>query len=505
MLVAPSFLQVFIDEVLIAGHEDWAFWLVAGLAGLAVLGWLTVRLSLRVRRRWLVATKSVLYERGLDWLFGHAGARAASGAGQVAALDRLLDQAEALPESQLDALIDGCTLSLLILLLALYSLPLAALVVVLFFAVGVFEQIRFGLSIEDDVREAAAETARQFALYTEGSDHAMPLVGRMRARRWAHARAAEDALVQQYESYEHTTASVRVFVAGALHAVSLGAGGWLVMDGALSLGALIAFQAILALALERAASLNGNLLSIRNCIEDLSEDIPVRVLAGNSSTHDDAPNIQQGDTNHIEFIDFASSRDDGHIHLTVPASTAIVLEANVGLGAEIFAREACGELATNGIVRHGGETAPKLVLVSPGDAMLEQTVGEALDPNASTDEASLARQLVDVGVAADGDEAALALVNRPPSSLSESQRCKLSIARAANQNADIVFVERVADRLSPADIESTRRHLTARGQSVVFITDRPSQYPADLSRIRFDDCVRTEGAEEDTASSEEEA
>jgi NHLM bacteriocin system ABC transporter peptidase/ATP-binding protein len=254
-LVVPAFTKIFVDHLLIAGHENWLRPLLAGMALTVVLRATLVGLEHAALAR-LEATVAVqstsrfmahLFRLPLTFFSLRYPTEVAGRYALHFALSRLLTGS--LPTNALNVVVGG----FYALLLLAYDVWLASGVL----AVGLLN----GLALRWAAR--ALREANHRCLATEGRLIGTALngvqgIGTLKASgtetawatRLAGMRAPAVLARQQLAVLSQAVSVVPGVLGGLTTAFILGLGGWRVMTGALTLGELVAFQALASLFLQ---------------------------------------------------------------------------------------------------------------------------------------------------------------------------------------------------------------------------------------------------------------
>ncbi len=248
--VLPAAVQVFVDDVMTRRFVGWIFWLFVGLVvASALLGGLNALQEYSLRRA-QAAVGTALGSR-LFWRLLHVPvlfyAKTPAGTA-LQRLDAATQFAQTIAEiagkgltSAVQAPFYGC-------LLFVYSPRLAA-VCVLLTAGNLFATQAIGR------RRAMllAAQQRQAAALTSTSVHGLRAIETLKSmgaesfffRRWADANAAVVGAQQRIDSLSISFNLVPQALAAAVSAVAIAYGALLCIQGALSLGSLVAFQMLL--------------------------------------------------------------------------------------------------------------------------------------------------------------------------------------------------------------------------------------------------------------------
>jgi len=249
-LVIPGLQRAFIDYYLIAGLHDWLWWLIGGIAAIAVLKGLLVyfqqRTLARFQVRFAVATTGRLLWQILHLPIAFFTQRNPGElAGRVGIGDRLTGL---LSGSVTVTIVNLLAITIYAAVMVTYDVPLAVMVVV-------FAALNLSLLLWLSRRLA---DAHQRMLQDDGRMQAMMLQGfanmeTYRAsgteglffRRWAGAHARVVSAEQAMAFWQRLLSSLPIMLTTIAGVCIVLLGGMRVMEGTITIGMLIAFQAIM--------------------------------------------------------------------------------------------------------------------------------------------------------------------------------------------------------------------------------------------------------------------
>jgi NHLM bacteriocin system ABC transporter peptidase/ATP-binding protein len=499
-VVAAGFSRIFIDDILIRQSRNWLVPLLIGMAVTAMfraaLTILRQSLLMRLQAKLSVVTTSRFLWRvlGLPLEFftqRHAG----DIANRVAAnetIARLLSSG-----------IASNALSLISVLLfaaamAVYDIPLAVVCVVISLLNVVLlralarrrEELSYRLALEQGKLLSASVGVVRTIETIKASGLEDDIFGR-----WAGLQAKTLNAQQQLGSSAVTLEMVPTLLSGLSVAAMLGIGGWRVIDGALTLGGLVAFQSLAANFSEPFANLVnyfGGLQTIKGALERL-EDVyryPSEARTSVEATADIPPKL--AGRVELKNVSFGYSAleppllDD--LSLTISPGARVALVGVSGSGKSTLGRLICGlykpwsgELLFDG--RGLADVPPQVFAnsVSYVDQDIFLFEGTARDNLTLWDSTVAERDLISAAHDAliHQDLATRSgnydcHVNEGGTNFSGGQRQRIEIARALVGNPSILVLDEATAALDPITEKAIDDNLRRRGCTCIIIAHRLS-------------------------------
>ncbi len=248
-LALPVLLALFVDRVLVAGHSDPGLLLSAAMLAVGVLTWLLTWLQLRALRELVLRLSINQSDRYLDRLlqlpmrfFAHRFA------GDLAMRMRLIDQVAEIGAGQLGRLAVDLVMSAAFLGVMLYFHALLALAVL---SLGILcmlmIQVLTGLRRNHNHR-----LRREQGMLAGTSVVGIKMIESLQATardndffsRWSGRQARELNARQEFVELGHVAASLPGLFQILVAALVFGIGGWQLMAGEMTIGALMGFYVL---------------------------------------------------------------------------------------------------------------------------------------------------------------------------------------------------------------------------------------------------------------------
>ncbi|WP_426954640.1 NHLP family bacteriocin export ABC transporter peptidase/permease/ATPase subunit [Muricoccus radiodurans] len=250
-LLVPAFSQVFVDDVLVGRFDDWLKPLLLGMVGtgvlMALITWLQLDLLMRLEMRLAVSGSAAFLDRltRLPVAF-FAQRHPGDLAGRVVLNDRI---ARLVSGDVGRGLLGLVTAIAFLAAMALYDLALTG-VVALAALVNLAALVWLGRSLADDNQRLLSRSLRTDGLARQGlqmvdSYRASGSEGLLLAQ-LAGARAGVANITQRLALRRGLLEGLPGFIAIAASAAVLVLGGMRIMEGAMTVGQLVAFQALTA-------------------------------------------------------------------------------------------------------------------------------------------------------------------------------------------------------------------------------------------------------------------
>ena len=497
-ILIPAFTRVFIDEVLLRGSRGWLTPLLIGMAATAaartMITLLQQSLLLRLQTKVAVASVSrfLWHVMSLPMTFFHQR-HAGDIAGRVGANERV---ARLLSGALAANALNVVSVVFFALAMAVYDWPLAALCVTISMlnvaSLALISRRRDELNRGLAVERAKLDSGTVGIVRTIETLKAGGLEDDAFAR-WAGYQALVLNAEQRLGLYTACSEIFPPFFAALTMAVILGLGGLRVMQGALTIGGLVAFQSLTASfsgPITQLVQFAGSFLTIKGDLARL-EDVFNYPLEPSHHPRGDAPARLSG---RIEITDLAfhySPLDPPVVEgfeLTVEPGMRVALVGLSGSGKSTIGRLITGlSRPSAGEIRFDGglstEISPALFAASVAyvdqDVFLfEGALRDNItlwDPDVA--EADITRALKDAAIY--DDIAARpggidSYVSEGGANFSGGQRQRIEIARALVGNPAILILDEATAALDPATEKQVDDNLRRRGCTCIIIAHRLS-------------------------------
>lgn len=498
-LALPIMTRIFVDYVLVRGLEDWLTPLIIGLALTALVRFLLLEL-----KNWTLAqAETRLAVDGAREMFRHIlrlpvaffGARYA---GEIATRLSLSDGlASLLTDEVAEIALNFLAAAFFLMLMIAYD-PMISLVVVVMSMLNLIVILRVARVISDGHRKISIDSGKLAGVELSGIQDIETY----------KAAGAEDAFFGRWSGLHANLTSARQMMGqslvvvqatpGLLSALTSAAvltlGGWQVMRGEMTIGALVAFQTLAASFTSPVLALTGlgaQLQEVRSFTErtdDLLRQAPDPALM------DDGDPIEQLPQGRIDVIGLAF----GHMPLEPPLIDGFELSLPVGgsvalVGASGSGKSTLGRLIAGlytpraGVVAIDGRPLaewPRAALAA-GVAYIDQDIvlfeGTVRDNLSLWDETLPETQVIKAA-----HDAAIhdVIAGRPGNyegkveeggrNFSGGQRQRLEIARALAGNPRIIVMDEATSALDTAIEATIIENIRERGATLVIIAHRLS-------------------------------
>ncbi len=254
-LLVPAFARVFVDDILLAGRNDWLAPLLAGLALTAVLRgvltWLQQHTLLRLETKLALTTSATFFRHVLRLPVAFFTQRYAGEISGRVAINDLL--AQLLSRGLATAFLGLLLIVFYALAMLTYSVPLTLLGLAIA-ATNLLVLRRVARRQADGHQRLLQDQGRLLGTTMAG----LQTIETLKATggetgfftRWSGLHAKALNAEQGFGTTAHLLNTAPPLLTAISHAAILGTGGWLVIDGRLSVGALVAFQTLMASFLE---------------------------------------------------------------------------------------------------------------------------------------------------------------------------------------------------------------------------------------------------------------
>jgi NHLM bacteriocin system ABC transporter peptidase/ATP-binding protein len=278
-LVIPGLQRAFIDYYLIAGLHDWLWWLIGGIAAIAVLKGLLVYLQQRTLARFQVRFAVATTGR-LLWQILHLPIAffTQRNPGELASRVGIGDRLTGLLSGSVTVtIVNLLAITIYAAVMVTYDVPLAVMVVV-FAALNLSLLLWLARRLADAHQRMLQDDGRMQAMMLQGfanmeTYRASGTEG-LFFRRWAGAHARVVSAEQAMAFWQRLLSSLPIMLTTIAGVCIVLLGGMRVMEGTISIGMLIAFQAIMFnfnAPVTSAIGLSGQLQQTRGYVDRLGD------------------------------------------------------------------------------------------------------------------------------------------------------------------------------------------------------------------------------------------
>jgi NHLM bacteriocin system ABC transporter peptidase/ATP-binding protein len=499
-LLVPGLQRTFVDYYLIGGLDQWLYWLIGGIAGLAVikglLTFLQQRTLARFQVRFGVSTSGHLLWRILNLPVAYFAQRNSGDlAGRLSIADRLTGL---LSGSLAVAIVSMLTIVIYAFVMIAYNIPLTVLVCG-FAGLNLGLLLRLSSRLSDAHRRMLQDDARMQATMLQGFAN----IEAYRAsgteslffRRWAGAHAKVVSAEQAMAFWQRLLGSLPVMLTTIAGVAIVLFGGMRVMEGTLSVGMLVAFQALMLNFNSPVAGLvglGGQLQQTRGYVDRLSDVMhqqPDPLLAAGQESQDlESPRGAL----ELDRVDFGYAAVNAPLiqalSLNAPAGARIAIVGPSGSGKSTLGKLIAGLLVPRaGIIRLDGADIARLPNPVLRDAMayVDQTTtlfaGTVRD-NLTLWDATIgeermvaaARDAMVHEVIASRPTAYETAVEENGRNFSGGERQRLAIARALAIDPVLVLLDEATSALDAVVEQAIIDNIRRRGCTCVLISHRLS-------------------------------
>lgn len=497
-LAMPAFSQVFIDQVLIQGREDWLRPLVIGMIFTAILTGLLTRLQLQLLRRMRIKLSMAMSSRFL-WHILHLPVSFYDQrfAGEISSRIQLNDRLASLLSGQLATTVISAGMVVFYAIVMLQYDLILTLIAIVFVIVNLFALNWIGrLRSDTNIRLmqeqgkvsgiAIAELQSMETLKASGLESDF-------FARWAGYYAKAINVRQDMSSLNQRLGILPTMLSGVSSMLLLTVGGLRVMDGALSIGMLVAFQSLMQQFMQpvnqliRLGSdlqeLEGNLNRLEDVLSNPTEAVT------EPSLHLPAQPKLQG---YLELRDitFGYNRTTAplieNFNLSLNPGARVALIGGSGSGKSTIAKLVAGLYQPwSGEIRFDGQSNLSRSILSNSIALVEQDIllfaGTVRDNLTLWDTTIPDRNLIQACRDAAIHEVILSLSGgynadllEGATNLSGGQRQRLEIARALVNNPSIVILDEATSALDTETEKIIDYNLRLRGCTCLIVAHRLS-------------------------------
>ncbi|MCA9973501.1 MAG: NHLP family bacteriocin export ABC transporter peptidase/permease/ATPase subunit, partial [Anaerolineales bacterium] len=503
-LLIPAFTRIFVDYFLVGGRSEWIVPLIGGMALTAVLRgaltWLQQRYLLRMETKMSLTNASQLYWHILRLPVEFFTQRSA---GDISARIGQNDRVAQLLSGELATnLLNVILISFYAVLMFQYSVLLTLIGIGM--AALNFVVLRFVSRKRTDANQRLIKEQGVLLSTTYGSLQQIETIKSTGSEgdafaRWAGYQVKAVNAAQELGATTQVISSVPALLYQITTVVILTVGGFLVIDGTLTIGMLIAFQSLMASFLSpvnQMVNLGGQLQEVNGIVSRLNDvlnytaDAQVDIAAPAAPAADAQPRLS--DRIEIRDLTFGYSKLAPPLiegfNLSLEPGTRVALVGGSGSGKSTVARLVAGlytpwegDILFDGQPRH---EVPRIVLnnslrmVNQELFFFEGTIRDNLtmwDANIPAD--NIIRAAKDAHIHHEVTRRPGGydfLVSEGGRNFSGGQRQRLEIARALVTNPAILVLDEATSALDPVTEQIIDDNLRRRGCTCLIIAHRLS-------------------------------
>jgi NHLM bacteriocin system ABC transporter peptidase/ATP-binding protein len=503
-MLASGFNQLYVESILIEGRHDWLLPLVGGMTATALLKMLLSWLNATALVRLDVSMATSLAARQMWRLLQlPLSFFAQRHAGDVAHRFSLIEQLAGLVSHTLAPALIGLPNLLVFFLLLVLIDPVLSAITLATALVAVMMLLLTMRHMDNSSRRIVQYDAKMYSTTIQGfsliDEFKMSGTENALTARWAGAQARLVAAGQTAALQSQLLNEASGLIIGGASVAILIVGGFRVMDGALSIGGLLAFQTLMwsfVGPLLGIIAVGGRLQSVRGLVARL-DDVQrygAAQLTSPAAADEDAAARDDGAAPFLSLHRIAfrysplSPSIVQDISFDVPAGSRIALVGSSGSGKSTLGRIIAGLAApSEGQLRFRGDAADKPVL-----AYVEQSVvlfeGSVHDNLTLWDDSIPAARVTAAACDAQAHDFITrmkqgygALLTEGGRNMSGGERQRMAIARALAVEPSLLVLDEATSALDPAAEVAIMDAVRRRGCTCVIIAQR-------LSSIR--DCDR---------------
>ncbi|SMC91858.1 NHLM bacteriocin system ABC transporter, peptidase/ATP-binding protein [Fulvimarina manganoxydans] len=499
-LLVPGFSKIFIDEILIRGNSDWLRPLLAAMAVTAVvsalLTWLRQRLLLRMETKLALAESArfVWHLMRLPLPFfsqRHAGDISY----RIDANDRI---ARSVAEQLGESLANMITVAFYVVVMASFDWRLT-LVALGLSAVNIF----VFRALSRRRADASARMQQDFGRFQAASVTGIQAIETLKAtgtdddyfERWAGFQAKHLNNLRRLGSYGVTASALPPLLDGLTLAAILGFGGYRIMEGSMTIGTLIAFQALVQNFMAPVQSLVAVGGSVQELGADLSRSDDVFGYARDPRYEgEDDPRAPSRLSGRIELksVTFGYTPLEAplieNFDLTLRPGARVALVGGSGSGKSTVAKLVSGLYRPwSGEILFDGVPLPQIpvdtltgsiasvsqeIVLFGGTVRDNLSTWDATVPDAALIEGLRDAEILDVVSARGG--ALEAVVEEGAGNFSGGQAQRLEIARALSGDPSILILDEATSALDPTTEKAIDEHIRRRGCTCLIVAHRLS-------------------------------
>ncbi|MBD1858035.1 MULTISPECIES: NHLP family bacteriocin export ABC transporter peptidase/permease/ATPase subunit [Leptolyngbya] len=497
-LAIPAFSQVFIDQVLIQGREDWLRPLIIGMMVTAILTGLLTRLQLQLLRRMQIKLAMSMSSRFL-WHLLHLPVSFYDQrfAGEISSRLQLNDRLASLLSGQLATTVISAGMVVFYAIVMLQYDRVLTLIGIVFVLVNLLLLQWVGRQRADANVRLMQEQGKVGGVAIAGLQSMETLKASGLESdfftRWAGYYAKAMNVRQEMGSLNLKLGTLPGFLSGLSSMLLLAIGGLRVMDGALSIGMLVAFQSLMQQFMQpvnQLMSLGGDLQELEGNLNRLDDVLsnPTETITESSSNLPAQPKLQ----GYLELrnLIFGYNRTAAplieNFNLSLHPGQRVALVGGSGSGKSTIAKLVAGLYQPwSGEIYFDGQANLPRAIFSNSVAMVEQdillfagsvrdnlTLWDSTIPDRNLVQACRDAAIHDVILSLPGGYSADLLEGA--TNLSGGQRQRLEIARALVNNPSIVIMDEATSALDTETEKIIDYNLRLRGCTCLIVAHRLS-------------------------------
>lgn len=498
-LLVPAFSQIFVDDVLVGRFDSWLQPLLLGMAGTAVfmalINWLQLDLLMRLEMRLAVAGSATFLERLTQLPVAFFAQRHP---GDLAGRVLLNDRIARLVSGDVGRGLLGLVTALVFLATMILYDPSLTGIVALAAIANLVALIWLGRSLSDDNQRLLSRMLRTDGLARQG----LQMIDTYRASgseglllsQLAGARAGVANITQSLALRRAILTGMPAFAAVTASAAVLVIGGARIMDGAMTIGQLVAFQALTAGFMLPVAQLMGVATLMQDARANLTllEDTLHHPLAPEFEVS--APAKAAHFAGHVELRDVTF----GHARLSPPLLDGVSLKIEPGRRLGIVGGSGSGKstlaLLLAGLYRPwSGEVLidGRLIEAIPRSELRREIAvvdqqGHLFDGSVRDNIALWDATLADERLVECAQDAVIhdeilgrrggyaGVVAEEGRNWSGGQRARIELARALATNPSILVLDEATASLDNRSEAAVMRNLRQRGCTMIIVAHRLS-------------------------------
>ncbi|MCF7223141.1 peptidase domain-containing ABC transporter [Marilutibacter chinensis] len=495
-LALPLALQWVIDLVLVSADLDLLALIGIGFLAVVVFqsavalmrGWIVAELGASLSAQWIGNLFSHLLRLPLDYF------EKRSVGGVLSRFISVQSIQQTVTGSFIEAILDGLTVALVLVLLAIYSGPLTLLVLAAFALYAALRWISYR-RLQQLKEEQLVHLGRQQSQMIESIEGVQTIkLANKQGERRARVANATIEVANREASINRVTATFSALsrlIFGTQRILLIWIGAWLVLRGQFTAGMLVVFVAYAELFAIRGGSLIDKLVEFRLLgmhgarIADIALEPPEAHVASTYAGPPPEPRIE------VENVSFRYAEDDPWVlhdcSLRIEAGECVAIVGPSGGGKTTLAKILLGLLRPNaGTVRIGGVDIEHFGLsayrdllgaVMQDDALFAGSIADNIsffDSDASMEAIETAARAAqihdDIAAMPMGYES---LVGDMGSSLSGGQKQRVLLARALYRKPAILLLDEATSHLDVQREREINHNISALPMTRIVIAHRP--------------------------------
>jgi len=503
-LIVPTFSRFFIDEILVGGNEDWGKPLLIGMGVTALLMGLLTYLQqyylLRFETKVALTTSGKFFTHVLRLPIDFFAQRFA---GEIGSRVQINDKvANVIAEKLTTTMLDVFLIVFFVALMLQYSVVLTLACIGLAL-VNLCVVKLLGRHRTDATRRLLQEEGKLTGTAMGG----LQMIETLKATggeneffaRWSGYQAKTVQAKQKLSFYSQISTIMPTFIDSLSIATILGLGGFLVMDGALTMGMLVAYQALFrsfSKPIKTFVNFTNTLQELQGDMNRLDDVLRYKQAPQYVKEYSPQP-VLEGKiklSGHIEFrdVNFGYSALEAPLiegfNLTIEPGQRVALVGGSGSGKSTIAKllgglyaPSKGEILFDGVPRE--EIEPELVHNSVG--MIDQdififqgsirenlTMWDSTIPDSYIIQACRDSAIEEIIVARPGGY--MSEVGEGGMNFSGGQRQRLEIARSLVPNPTILVMDEATSALDPVAEKHIDSSVRRRGCTCIIVAHRLS-------------------------------